>query len=247
MRYRKHLRTLGVVVVTGVAAIGSYSHMRALALEHGQGEFLASILPLSVDGLLAVASIVLSEDREANRPASGWARASFVLGVAASIAANVEAAQEDPISRLISAWPAVALLFVVEMLVGKRKPVSAIADTAVSATADTVTEVTKINTLEDGVTTVTVPKASPLVAPLPQDAGNVPAVWITGGQSSAERVRLSAARLPQSATLAEIAAAAKCSERTAGRYLPDDHPAKPGKSKPAESPNGRSVVKTPAT
>ncbi|HEX6075526.1 MAG TPA: DUF2637 domain-containing protein [Micromonosporaceae bacterium] len=85
-----------------------------LAAEHGQPEDLAKLLPISVDGLLVVASIVMTEDREAGRPARPWARASFVIGVVASVAANIAAAPEDAISRLISAWPAVALLLVVE-------------------------------------------------------------------------------------------------------------------------------------
>ncbi len=244
MRLKNHLRSLGVAVVTGVAAIGSYAHMRALALEHGQGAFLASILPLSVDGLLAVASIVLSEDREANRPASGWARASFVIGVAASIAANVEAAQEDAISRLISAWPAVALLFVVEMLVGKRKP------------AEPVTVPDEVGATD---TTPEPAPAEPAELPVKVKPARKPRA-----DKTADRVRRAAAEMPAGTSFAEIAAKAGVSETTVRRHLQPDQPqallvvgellapdaemASPtGNGKSAESPNGRQVVKTTAT
>ncbi|HZM76712.1 MAG TPA: DUF2637 domain-containing protein [Candidatus Limnocylindrales bacterium] len=49
------------------------------------------------------------------------ARATLALGVVASGAANVLHAQPDPISRAISTWPPVALLFAVELI--SRVPV----------------------------------------------------------------------------------------------------------------------------
>jgi len=240
MKLSTSLRTLAAGVVAGVAAIGSYTHMRDLALDHGQGAFLASLLPLSVDGLLVVASIVMTEDREAGRPASGWARVSFVTGVVASVAANVEAAPDDAISRLISAWPAVALLLTVEMLIGKRKSAGGAEPPPLKMPADYPTDRTG-NLVVQAADDIAPEQAAPLVADLPQDAGSLPAVWI-GNPPNAERVRLVAGRLPQTATLAELAAAAGCSERTAGRYLPDDHPAKPGKGKVAERPDGAEVA-----
>jgi len=50
---------LGTVIVAGVAAVASYRHMKALALEYGEDSLTASTLPLSVDGLALVASIGL--------------------------------------------------------------------------------------------------------------------------------------------------------------------------------------------
>ncbi|HZM84486.1 MAG TPA: DUF2637 domain-containing protein [Candidatus Limnocylindrales bacterium] len=49
------------------------------------------------------------------------ARATLALGVIASGAANILHAQPDPISRAISAWPPLALLFAVELI--SRVPV----------------------------------------------------------------------------------------------------------------------------
>ena len=51
-----------------------------------------------------------------------WAvRATLVLGVAASVVANVLHAQENPISQAIAAWPPLALLLTVELI--SRVPV----------------------------------------------------------------------------------------------------------------------------
>jgi hypothetical protein len=46
-----------------------------------------------------------------------WAvRVALVLGVAASVAANVLHARSNPVSEVIAAWPSVALLVTVEMV-----------------------------------------------------------------------------------------------------------------------------------
>ncbi|MEV4714586.1 DUF2637 domain-containing protein [Micromonospora sp. NPDC049374] len=113
-------RVASATTVAGVAAVASYSHMRDLVATHGQGPLLANVLPVSVDGMLIVASAVMADDRAAGLRPRLSARVSFVVGVAASIVANVLAAPPDLVARVISAWPALALLLVVEMLGGAR-------------------------------------------------------------------------------------------------------------------------------
>jgi hypothetical protein len=54
------LRWTGTAVVAGVAAVVSYGHMRDLLLSYGETELVAHLLPLSVDGLLLVASLALA-------------------------------------------------------------------------------------------------------------------------------------------------------------------------------------------
>lgn len=80
---------LAVAVVATVAAVVSYSHTRDLALAVGQNPMLASLLPLSVDGLVVVGSTSLLIDRQYDRPGSGWAMLAVTVGLAASLAANV--------------------------------------------------------------------------------------------------------------------------------------------------------------
>lgn len=66
---RAAARTGGAVAVAGVAAFVSYRHMNHLAIEHGEGPVAAALLPLSVDGLIIVASMVLLDLRALGRPA----------------------------------------------------------------------------------------------------------------------------------------------------------------------------------
>ncbi|MFC9087045.1 DUF2637 domain-containing protein [Nocardiopsis dassonvillei] len=54
------LRWTGTAVVAGVAAVVSYGHMRDLLLSYGETALVAHLLPLSVDGLLLVASLALA-------------------------------------------------------------------------------------------------------------------------------------------------------------------------------------------
>jgi hypothetical protein len=105
-------------VVAGIAAVASYTHMRHLALQYGQEPLIATLLPLSVDGLVVVAAVAIGDGRKYTW--SAWL--SFWVGISASVVANVLAARPDPIARAISAWPAIALLLVVEVLSRSGKP-----------------------------------------------------------------------------------------------------------------------------
>ncbi|PSK63408.1 hypothetical protein B0E53_04655 [Micromonospora sp. MH33] len=117
MNARRIASMAGTVAVTVVAAIGSYDHMRTLALEAGQTPFLATLLPLSVDGMILVATLALGDARRSRW--SAWL--AFLVGVAASLAANVIVAAPDAVARVVSAWPAVALLLTVEVLARSGK------------------------------------------------------------------------------------------------------------------------------
>lgn len=100
------------LIVAGIAAVASYSHMRHLAVEYGQTEVIADMLPISVDGMLVVATVALGDGRRYRW--SAWL--AFWIGVVASIIANVLAAEPSAIARCISAWPAIAFLLVVEVI-----------------------------------------------------------------------------------------------------------------------------------
>ncbi|WP_434743836.1 DUF2637 domain-containing protein [Micromonospora sp. SH-82] len=97
--------------------------MVAVALRFGERPEVAYVLPLSVDGMLVVASAAMVEDKRADRRVRWSARTAFAVGVAASVAANIAAAEPSLGARIVAAWPAVALLLVVEMLT-RAQPVS---------------------------------------------------------------------------------------------------------------------------
>ena len=85
------LRAATAAVVTAVAsfaAIVSYSHVFDLGRVHGQSGTAARLLPLSVDGLILAASLVLLHEARNGRPAPALARVMLWLGVAATLAAN---------------------------------------------------------------------------------------------------------------------------------------------------------------
>ncbi|GAA2370667.1 hypothetical protein Cme02nite_45250 [Catellatospora methionotrophica] len=121
MKLAQFTKYAAIGAVAGIAAYASYTHMRELAVDHGQPGLVAALLPVSVDGMLIVATIAMREDRQANLRVRPWAWIAFVLGVAASVVANVLAAADDITSRVISAWPAIALLLVIEVLATGRK------------------------------------------------------------------------------------------------------------------------------
>ena len=108
-----------VTAVASFAAVVSYSHIYDLGRAHGQAGTAARLLPLSVDGLILAASLVMLHEARNRRPAPALARAILGLGVAATVAANVAygAAFGWP-GALISAWPAVAFIGAAEMALG---------------------------------------------------------------------------------------------------------------------------------
>jgi hypothetical protein len=109
------LDTLIVAVVALVAAAASYEHQRHLAAAAGEGA-LSWVLPVSVDGMmLATSRSILRRRRAAIRvPAISWL--GFTLGLVASVAANVAAAEPTWVGRLLAAWPPLALFIAYETL-----------------------------------------------------------------------------------------------------------------------------------
>ena len=112
MSVRRAASIASALLVAGIAALASYTHMRGLALRYGQDPLIATLLPVSVDGMMVVATVALGDGRRHRW--SAWL--AFWTGVAASVVANVLAAQPLLIARCISAWPAVAFLLVVEVI-----------------------------------------------------------------------------------------------------------------------------------
>jgi hypothetical protein len=112
------LRRICALVVAAVAAYASYQHQRVFALSNGGDHTGAKLWPLSVDGLLLLATLaLLKAKRETSRRARAVGWAAFLLGIVVSLAANISAA---PVltwqAVLVAGWPPVALLLAVELL-----------------------------------------------------------------------------------------------------------------------------------
>lgn len=107
-----------VLAVAAIAAVNSYSHIYELGRHHHQDGTAARLLPLSVDGLIAAASLVMLHAARNGRAVPFRARLMLGLGVAATIAANVlYGLPYGWLSAVISAWSAVAFIGCVELLV----------------------------------------------------------------------------------------------------------------------------------
>lgn len=122
---------VAVLAVAAFAAVVSYSHIYDLGRAHGQAGVAARLLPLSVDGLILAASLVMLLEARAGRTAPALARVMLGLGVGATVAANVAYGAADGLTgAAISAWPAVAFVGSAELLIGSIRrtrpvPVSA--------------------------------------------------------------------------------------------------------------------------
>ena len=115
--------TIGSVsVVAAVAAVVSYVHMHELALRAHE-EWRAVLVPLSADGLLVAASMVLFvRRRDGERPGVlPWV--GMVLGLAASLGANVVAGMPAVLDWVaanpwaVTGWPPVSLAISFELLI----------------------------------------------------------------------------------------------------------------------------------
>jgi hypothetical protein len=108
--------TVSVIVLAGIAAVISYKHMYQLVLQYGETSWTAALLPVSVDGMIVVASMSLLVDSRQGRRSGLLPWVLLVLGSAASLAANVAVAEPSLVGRLIAAWPSCALIGAYELL-----------------------------------------------------------------------------------------------------------------------------------
>ena len=106
-----------VCAVAGFAAVVSYSHIYDLGRAHGQDGSPARLLPLSVDGLILAASLVLLHEARNGRDAPRLARVMLWLGIGATVGTNIAyRAGFGLLGVVISAWSAVAFIGSVELV-----------------------------------------------------------------------------------------------------------------------------------
>ena len=131
------MTTFAVLVVAGIAAVVSYSHIYGLGRAHGQDGTAARLLPVSVDGLILAASLVLLHEARNGRAAPRLARFMLWLGIGATIGANIAyGAGYGLLGALISAWPAIGFIGAAEMAISMMRR----SRTAHVAVADDVAE-----------------------------------------------------------------------------------------------------------
>ncbi|MDL4814955.1 DUF2637 domain-containing protein [Actinomadura opuntiae] len=116
------IRASTAAVVVGIGAIAayvSYRHALDVARAHGEPGSTGRLVPLTIDGLVYVASMVLLDAARRGAPVPFLARPALALGIGATVAVNVlHGIAHGPVGAVIAAWPAVTLVVVVELLMG---------------------------------------------------------------------------------------------------------------------------------
>ena len=123
--------TAAVLLVAVIAATVSFVHIEHLAVTHGQTTLAAMLLPVSIDGTVAAASLVMLRAARAGLGTPWLARLMLGLSVVATLAANIAyGARYGLTGSLLSGWPAIAFIGCAEMAIGmvrrtRSAPVSA--------------------------------------------------------------------------------------------------------------------------
>jgi Protein of unknown function (DUF2637) len=113
----RRLTAGAVLTVAAIAAVVSFLHIERLAATYGQPPLAAWLLPVSVDGTVAAASLAMLWAARTSLSTPVLARAMLALGVLATLAANAAyGAPHGVVGELVSGWPAVAFVGSVEMI-----------------------------------------------------------------------------------------------------------------------------------
>lgn len=120
-RYIRLATVISVVLLAVIAAVVSFGHMRELALRHGEARWSATLIPLSVDGMVVAASMSVLLSSKTGRRGEWLPWTLLIVGSLASLAANVAVADPTVISRLIAAWPSFAFVGAYHLLQGQLR------------------------------------------------------------------------------------------------------------------------------
>jgi Protein of unknown function (DUF2637) len=110
--------TVGAVAVVAlVAAFVSWRHALAVVEAHGEAGPVARVYPLTIDGLIYAASMVLLDCARRLVRSPLLAYAALGIGIGATLAANIAAGlASGPVGAVVAAWPAPALVISYELL-----------------------------------------------------------------------------------------------------------------------------------
>lgn len=111
------LLAVGTVGAVGVpAAVASYRHARDVIAAHGD-PVMAPWLPLSVDGMLVAALVVIWVRRHRGDPAGAFPWLAFSFGMVVTVLANLAAVvQPSPVAFAVALFPPLALAVTLELV-----------------------------------------------------------------------------------------------------------------------------------
>ncbi|GAA3215639.1 DUF2637 domain-containing protein [Actinocorallia longicatena] len=112
--------TAAAVALLGVAAaIVSFRHAFAVVVAHGEDGLTAVITPLTVDGMVLVAALVILDAARRGLPAPALAVVTLAAGIAATLGINaLYGISHGLLGAVVAAWPALALVLSTELLMG---------------------------------------------------------------------------------------------------------------------------------
>lgn len=129
-------------LVAGVAVVAWISYLHAVDVIRWAGETgpIAYLYPVTIDGLIYVASMVMLDCARRDEPPPNLARAMLVLGIAATVLANFTAGYPYPggfrgaVRLWAFCWPApiVILMYELMMMLIRRRAAASSASSASS-------------------------------------------------------------------------------------------------------------------
>ncbi|MEV5570526.1 DUF2637 domain-containing protein [Spirillospora sp. NPDC052269] len=107
-----------VLILAGIAAAGSFTHIRDTARQHGQGGWMAWAVAVCIDLTCVMAARERERDKRTARPTGrlSWPTVVLTGGILLSLAANLAQADRSIWGWLTAATPAGAFLVAVSML-----------------------------------------------------------------------------------------------------------------------------------
>jgi hypothetical protein len=107
-----------VLLVATIAAVISYGHIQSLAVGWGQTRLAAALMPLSIDGTVVAASLVMLRAARLRVETPWLARVMLGLAVVSTVAANVAYGQPHGTgAAILSGLPAVLFVGCAEMAI----------------------------------------------------------------------------------------------------------------------------------
>lgn len=111
--------SLTVIGLGGVAAVVSFRHALDVVQDHGETRDTAMLYPLTIDGLVFASSMVLLDSARRGEEAPLLAKWTLGIGIGATVAVNIlHGIEHGFVGAVIAAWPALALVLAVELLMG---------------------------------------------------------------------------------------------------------------------------------
>lgn len=108
---------LALTAVIAVAVAISYSHMFDWALANKEPRWRAHLSPISVDGAMLAASLVMYADARMRNRKDWLAYLTMIVGVGWSVLANMNYDVVSPVAaKAIAAWPPLSLAVSVELV-----------------------------------------------------------------------------------------------------------------------------------